>query len=356
MSTRSNPWFDPWKDLAHAQPWQSTLEDWWSQFSRQPASPVMQAFENIVAQGRSFFRMAEELGKSAMPQDAAADWQGALDQIFGNLKKTFESPDAKEAQNLFWQMPLANWQRTVSSLSSLPGDLFAAAPHGFDPNAKLDQFLSTPGVGYAREFQGEQQKLARLVLDYQEAYRKYVAVFAEVGKQSLDCMRDRLVARMSEGQQPITGTRELYNLWVDCSEEVYGSHVMTDEYARLHGEMVNALMALKHQVAVMTDDIAGSLNMPTRREMDTIHQRFQSARRCEKSLKRELDELRTAGADTSQQLQEVLARIGRLEAEGGVRKSTKEKKAKKPRGKAKKKSGKKKKTSKTGGKRAAGKA
>ena len=236
MNTWSNPWFDPWKDLTRTQPWQSTLEDWWGQFSKQPASPSLQAFENIVAQSRSFFKMAEEMGKSGLPKDAA-DWQAGLEQIFDNLKQAFDGAGAEQAQNLFWQMPLANWQRTMASLSSMPGDLFAGAPTqgGFDPNAKLDQFLGTPGLGYAREFQGEHQELTRLLVDYQKAYQKYAAAFTEVSRLSLDCLRDRMLARTRQGEEPVTSVRELYNLWVDCSEEVYGRHVLTDEYARVHG-------------------------------------------------------------------------------------------------------------------------
>lgn len=338
MNDRSNPWFDSWKDLTPNQPWQTALEDWWGQFSKQSSSPYLQTFENLVEQSRLFFGLAEKLKDPKVLQNTS-NWQDSLEQIFDSLKQSFDMQDTHQAAQLFWQMPLANWQRTASSLSSLPGDLFSSdsTPGGFDPHAKLDQFLSTPGLGYGREYQAEYQKLSRLLLDYQKAYQKYSAFFVEVNKQSLDLIRDRLLTRAQADGKPITTIRELYNLWVDCSEQVYAQNVLSDSYAEMHGEMINALMALKHQGAQMMDDFAGALNMPTRQEMDTIHERFQASRRDYKLMQHELAATRREEEDFAEQLSTLVQKVAQLEKNAVVRA------AKRKKNKAKKKAGKKKK-------------
>ena len=126
-------------------------------------------------------------------------------------------------------------------------------------------------------------------------------------------MRDRLFARTEADQKAITTVRELYDLWVECSEEVYAKNVLTDEYAEMHGEMVNALMALKHQGAQMMDDLAGALNMPTRQEMDTIHLRFQTSRRNNQTLRKEVATLKARQDEQSNQIDRLLNKVEELE-------------------------------------------
>ena len=60
----------------------------------------------------------------------------------------------------------------------------------------------------------------------------------------------------------------------------------------LHGDLVNALMAVKSQGGKIMDEIAGMFNMPTRSEMDTVHSRFQDSRRAVARLRGELEALR----------------------------------------------------------------
>ncbi|MDJ0955279.1 MAG: class III poly(R)-hydroxyalkanoic acid synthase subunit PhaE [Arenicellales bacterium] len=336
MTDWSNPWFDPWKDLTSSQPWQSALEDWWGQFSKQPSSPHMKAFENIVSQSRMFFEMAEKMGNKQALTGTVTDWQAGLEQVFNSLKESFDHPNTTQAPQLFWQMPLANWERAASSMSGLPGEWFSTHA-AFDPKAKLDQFLSTPGLGYTRESQAEQQKLARLLVDYQTAYQKYASFFVEVNKQSLDLLQQRLVNLTQVEQKPITTVRELYDLWIECSEESYTQKVLTDEYSEIHGAMVNALMALKHQSGQMMDDWAGALNMPTRQEMDTIHQRFQSSRRSSAALRQEVRTLQAIEKKQSDQIDQLLSKLDQLE-KGGKQKGNKAKKNKRkkpPKGKQK---------------------
>ncbi len=90
----------------------------------------------------------------------------------------------------------------------------------------------------------------------------------------------------------VDSARGLYDLWVGCCEEVYAEQVMTPEYARIHGRLVNALMALKQRLSIMVDETLGALNMPTRSEVRTLQDRLQETRRENKALRRDLEELK----------------------------------------------------------------
>ncbi|MFQ5936933.1 MAG: poly(R)-hydroxyalkanoic acid synthase subunit PhaE, partial [Acidiferrobacterales bacterium] len=103
----------------------------------------------------------------------------------------------------------------------------------------------------------------------------------------------------------LTTARELYDVWVDCCEDVYGDYVATDEYAELHARLVNTLMALKRHAGAIIDEVLGAMNMPTRREVNTLHHRLQQMRRegnamrTESAALKEQVELAIRGGATS---------------------------------------------------------
>ncbi|OOG22819.1 class III poly(R)-hydroxyalkanoic acid synthase subunit PhaE [Thioalkalivibrio denitrificans] len=280
-------------------PWAGALDQWWKSVS--PAAPpdARDFYNRMMDLGRGYFTMAEGLmrqngGKSGT--DALKSW---LDQCSDALRKVGmgagQADDRTRDFMAFWQLPMDTWQRVASSFMPLPGDMLKALrPEGaaaFGPGEHLEHFLSLPGVGYTRESQEQYQSLARRVLEYQRAYQAYEAGLAKVALDSVERFRARL-DDAARREKPITTMRELFNEWVDVCEEVYGEYSVSDEYARTYGELVNALMAVKKEGSRLVDEVLEGLNMPTRREISTLHQRFQESRREIRSLRRELDALK----------------------------------------------------------------
>ena len=90
----------------------------------------------------------------------------------------------------------------------------------------------------------------------------------------------------------MTSLREFYNIWVDACEEVYGEYAMSGEYSEMYGEMVNALMQVKRHSSLLVDEMLESMNMPTHREINTLHQRLHEMRREYRALRDEIEQLR----------------------------------------------------------------
>jgi class III poly(R)-hydroxyalkanoic acid synthase PhaE subunit len=198
----------------------------------------------------------------------------------------------------FWELPYDNWQRMMSSLSPIPGDLLRNMPHD-QVKENLHRFLSAPGLGYTREEQSQYQDLVRRTLAYQKALQAYLGFFSGIGVKSVDRMRVTLDGLQKE-DRAIDSARTLYDTWVGCCEAVYAEEVQTPEYARIHGELVNAQMALKQRMSFMVDEALGAMNMPTRAELRTLQDRLQETRREQKALRHELDRLkRQMGAGKS---------------------------------------------------------
>ena len=160
-----------------------------------------------------------------------------------------------------------------------------------DMREHLDRFLSMPGVGYSRESQEQYQQLGRLVLDYQKAMQDYAIALSKVGVKSTDRFQEKL-NETTASDEPVTSLRAFYDLWVDACEEVYGEYAMSDEYSEMYGEMVNALMAVKRQGSLLVDEMLEAMNMPTHREINTLHQRLHAMRREYRALREEIEQIR----------------------------------------------------------------
>lgn len=243
-------------------------------------------YDRLLDLGRSYFTMTENLTKAANPAAAVDEWLEQMQAAFSG-KPAAGGRGPKDFM-AFFDLPLDTWQRTVSSFSPIPGDyLKALHPEiGDQVHDQLDRFLSIPGVGYSRESQEQYQHLGRLVLDYQKAMGEYANAMSKIGLRSVERMRKKL----EETEEPVTSVRALYNLWVDACEDEYAELTMSEEYAEIYGRMVNALMALKRQGAQMVDETLEGFNMPTRREVNTLHRRLQETRRELRALRSALEE------------------------------------------------------------------
>ncbi len=285
-----------------ANPWAQALDHWWKSVSGSAPPQIEDFYSKLIEQGKAFYRLSEGMTRGFDSASTSGqrfmDWRQETEKALAGMKEAFTGSGA-QAHDLmrqvmaFWEMPLDTWQRTASSLSVLPGDFLQnlkledveRVSEAIDD--RLDRFLSVPGVGYTREWQEQLQQHARLWLDYQRAHQRYVSGFSQLGLQSVERFEGK-IKELSAAGKAVGSARELYDLWVDCCEEVYGEYVSTDEYATLHAELVNNLMQVKRHAGALIDEYLGAMNMPTRREVNTLHRRMQETRREGKAFAAEL--------------------------------------------------------------------
>lgn len=289
---------------AASAPWLAAMEQWRKALAPAASDPARDFMQRLMDQGQAYFGLAEQftkgLGEAGLGQggDATRAWDW-LNQTIEQMQKGFSGVGSDQDESLrrmlgFWEMPLDNWQRMMSSLSPMmPGDLLRNMPHGMmrgPMQEGLEQMLSAPGLGYSREEQAQYQDLMRAGIDYQRAFQDYSGFFNQLGVKALQRLRDELQQK-SEAGQTIDSARGLYDTWVGCCEAVYSEEVITPEYSRVHGRLINAQMALKQRLSVMVDESLGAMNMPTRGELRTLQDRLQETRRENKQLRQELDQI-----------------------------------------------------------------
>lgn len=285
--------------------WSEALDSWWKIAAPEAAPPVQDFFSRLIEQGKSYFQMSEQLNRmlqgSATAGQPVSQWQTALNDALNSMKEAFLSSSQYDREAVsqwmgVWEMPVDHWQHMASSLSMMPGDFLkglntADLSQMTEPaQERLDQFLSVPGVGHMRERQAHHQELIRLGIKYQEALQEYMHACNQIGIKSIE----KLQKRFGESQEElkIDSVRSLYDLWVDCCEEAYAEYVESDEYVRIHGNLVNTLMALKKHNAMIVDDSLEALNVPNRQEVDTLQQRVHQLWRDNKAMQRQIEAMK----------------------------------------------------------------
>ena len=293
MSTQRQYW-EQWTDMQQqamgikqppANPWEQAMEHWWSASQGAVPSAGQDFFGKMMDQGKAFFQMAEQAMQAANAKENASDmWAHMLAGLTESFHQTPGNAPFKQA-TAFWEMPLDNWNRMASAMSPVPGDTLRGMPHaGVKEN--LDRVLGAPGLGYTRESQTQYQSLAQATMEYQEALAEYSLCFSSIGEKSTRLLQERF------SDTPIESARQLYDAWVGCCEETYAAEVMTDDYSKLHGRLVNALMELKSRWGEILNESLSTMNIPTSDDLRTLQIRMQEQRRENKTLRSEVTALR----------------------------------------------------------------
>lgn len=297
-------YWDTWSELgrktmglegASANPWGGALDHWWRTVSPSVSNDLVRDFmEKLTEQGKAFFGLTDYFTNGLGDNAGTQGWE-VFTKTIEDMQKAFTNGQIEGDETLrrlmaFWEMPLDNWQRTMSSLSPLPGDLLRNMPHN-QVQDSVKRILSAPGLGYSREEQARYQDLMRRSLEYQSALQEYYGFFSQLGVKSLERMRAHLQEQAGK-DMTIDSARTLYDAWIGCCEAVYAEEVSSSEYARLHGRLVNAQMALKQRMSIVVDEVLGAMNMPTRSELRTLQDRLQESRRESKRQRQEIDTLK----------------------------------------------------------------
>jgi class III poly(R)-hydroxyalkanoic acid synthase PhaE subunit len=133
-----------------------------------------------------------------------------------------------------------------------------------------------PPVGIAREQAEAWRELASAQAECRRLEHELRSVLTKVQFDALDLLEKRV--RERDPQQPIGSFRELYDLWVECGEQVYGELAHSPAYSKLQAELGNAAMRLRIRVQTVLEHGLKQLDLPTRSELNSLHRQVRELR------------------------------------------------------------------------------
>lgn len=305
--------------------WVNAMDDWWKSAKTDMPYESSNIFEKVLDQCRNYYVMSEQFSRLLDGMNSSGNNKDQMTDFINKSFKEIESAfsNGKNTFNLNgflnnFEQPIDLMKSAFSTSAFDPGEILG----GLNPDlGKLrDQMLSIPGLGYSREAQDKSKYAIKLLANYQENFQEYQSVMLRLNQEGLDLMRERIISMSKEGES-IDSMRQIYDLWIESNEKVYGDYVYTKEYAELNGRLVNSMMAFKKKSHEITEDMLSELHMPTIKSMDELERRHYE-------LRKQVNEMRAEINNLKKQLQQKNSKtvVVKKESKPVVRRKKKEKK------------------------------
>ncbi|RKZ70141.1 MAG: hypothetical protein DRQ44_01585 [Gammaproteobacteria bacterium] len=284
-----NPWASIFTNAGFTD---ASFTDFWSTPPEQ-STAASSLFGNMFQQNVMMTQLAKCFEvinniKDGANQQSSEQWQSSLNQALDDLKSQLTnftstpfsaSPDMTNS----WNEAASHWQKTMQA-------------HHFSIPDSANNFASSPlpGLGPNRE-QYEQLKNLQLHMEtFQATQQEYTQSFSEFWPEVIDKLKIKITDAVEQEDENLTSIHALFSLWTDAAESVYAKTTQADNHQKGYSELLNASMALKKAVDDIRQDALAKLNMPTRKEIDTLSERLQRTCRENRLLRNELNELKTA--------------------------------------------------------------
>jgi len=253
-----------------SSPWLEALDGWWQVMAASLTPDNLEIASKFIEQGKNYSFFGEDFIKVFKNFElSGAEW---LDNSFTELKANFATLLTNKKVSLgfggeAWQQAsLSSWSCELLRLFKLEEESHEGA-----------KILT--GNGWPQRM----QERLRLWTAYQKAQEEYFEWLGKIGMSAIDLLHDKLFELHQQGKN-MASLRGLYNLWVECSEEVYAKIAKGDEYSEVQARLLNAVMALKYFERKLIEEMLCALNMPTRTEMDATNLLMQQLKREIKAL------------------------------------------------------------------------
>jgi class III poly(R)-hydroxyalkanoic acid synthase PhaE subunit len=94
--------------------------------------------------------------------------------------------------------------------------------------------------------------------------------------------------RERQGELGTLGFRELYDLWVECGEQVYAQVAHSAAYCQLQAQLGNATMQLRARQQKLIEHALKQFDLPTRSELNSVHRLLREQARQLRELQAQL--------------------------------------------------------------------
>jgi class III poly(R)-hydroxyalkanoic acid synthase PhaE subunit len=143
-----------------------------------------------------------------------------------------------------------------------------------------------PPLGLAREHHATLRELADAHADCQRLEQALRKILFGVQTEALDLLERRVRERQAD--QALTGFRELYDLWVDCGEQVYAQVAHSEAYCQLQAQLGNAAVQLRARQQKLIEHALKQFDLPTRSELNSVHRQLREQAQQLRLLKEQL--------------------------------------------------------------------
>lgn len=214
----------------------------------------------------------------AMEQRADALREG-MNTLREHLNPASISPEAVNV--------IQGFQTLLQSCMTASGELARAATAGDAPPTLWQQMVQALPLGPAREQQLAWQEYLQAQTDYQLRLQVVLHAYGKVFTQSLEAVPAQVAQRKAQGQE-VKDFRELYELWIECGEQAFAVLARDPEFITAQAASSNALSRVKRAQNALIEIWLKSHDLPTRSELNSVHQRLRDLQQRVVELEQQL--------------------------------------------------------------------
>ncbi len=248
------------------------------------ARQFLQQCEQYLGVSRSLWELATRSAGISDPEQRGrsfADGLGALQQQFAGLwaATPFGAP-ATGMSGMGW--PGAGGFAGMPGMGGMPGMAGFPGMAGLPGMAGIPGMAGFPGAGAAfagpalgptREQQESWQRLLQLTARSTQAQMQVSSQWNDIIGRSLRELSQRITPRIQSGGA-VGSLKEIYDLWVDSAESVYGQAARSAAFVQAQAELTNASSQLRTAQRELLEEWAKQFDLPTRAELNSIHQQL----------------------------------------------------------------------------------
>jgi class III poly(R)-hydroxyalkanoic acid synthase PhaE subunit len=199
-------------------------------------------------------------------------------QMYFNISKKFFDPWFKDANQFQTLLTQSFW-----------GDKDAFIQYANlwqeDYEKTFGKLLHIPMVGINKEYFEKQMESFDSFIKYIGAMNAFAATMYKVGSDTMQKIIKDYYTILQEGKQPIT-FKDFYQYWSDTNEEAYKKLFITDEFAKLSSQVIDASLNFKKDCDKLLEYQFKFLPLPTQTDMDSLYKTVYELKKEIKSLKK----------------------------------------------------------------------
>ena len=253
----------PWQRFGHVPPFGENAQ-------------LADVFSNLQRHGHSWFAFCERLSSLIQTTDAdepgEVDWTSRLNDYFENFKQNpandFSFGDSKIDMAEF-NLPMYNWQQIFKTLSLS----WCENTKAFDTaeyQSSWQKYFNLNDIEQNEQSRDDIQQGLGLWQEYLQAKSDYDDILSEISGDSLETLKNKLIVISTQANK-VTSLRQLYTLWIESHEEAYASQVLSTDYSRRYGRLVNSLLALRKHLLKFEEELSQP-TVETEKELEEIKQ------------------------------------------------------------------------------------
>jgi hypothetical protein len=159
--------------------------------------------------------------------------------------------------------------------------LMGGAPGGPAPVGS-----AIPPLGPWREHQLRSERITRAWQRMEEARQRCARMWSDVLREAAQVFARRLADPTQAASTE--GGRKLYDEWISIAEEAYARMAHSDAYVSAQGELINAGGELRRELTEYAEVGAKFLDLPTRSELNAVHERMRALQQLVQKLEAQL--------------------------------------------------------------------